>query len=321
MVQKLFQKIILGFLIINLILGNIAKADFLDWLFTPKNILAKIKSEKVVPIGYVPWYFPFTYSDTNTPPSGFSLEFSKMLAKVMAEKIGVSILVPKIIPMNINPNFDFGFPSIINREVAFECGTTLDIAEKPQGVIFSKPYFVSSIHVLSKKVQPVTKIDDLRNHLFLAHEGLFLQYLQRTLNDEMKLNVGLLPVGIIQEAGINLDEGKALGVIGDALRVFNLIYALSNPNDYALGVNTLPEVSYVCTMPEGEVELKKVIDESITEVLKSEDYQRLYYRWFLLPTKDLNISLDYPMPKGLQQLIIKSGGNINPELTGIINKK
>lgn len=279
-----------------------------------KNLVEKIKKDQIVTVGYIPWYFPFSYSDQQNSPAGFSVEFTKMLVDKMNNNLGLRYLQTKFVPMTINEDYRRTYPALANKEVMFECNTTLDLPQKPIGVIFSKPFFVSSVHILSPKAQPIKTLAEVQDKLLLAHEGFFQQLMLKVMNEELKLNVGIQAVPIIQETGIRLIDGVGVGIVGDAFRLFNVLYALPNPEEFVAGVRPITEVSYVCSMPEGALELQKIINNAITDVLADENYQRMYQRWFITQTRDLNIALSFPMADGMKKIINSAGGKINLDL-------
>ena len=315
--KELFKSFITIAVFLFVAVPQVSANSIVDWLFPKKNWLEKIKADRIIPVGYIEDFYPFSYSTTTISPSGFSVEFTKMLVAKIDEKIRFRSIIPKFKIISNNSVYSSSYPEIRNKEIAIECNASLALSQKHPDVIFSKPFFISTIHVLSKRNQQVRNLQAMKNKLFLAQGNEFQEYLEQRLNNELKLNIGIVPTNSIQEAGIKLDQREAIGIIGDALRIFNIIYALPDPENYAVNAKSLGEIAYVCILLAQETELKEIVNSSIDEILKSEEYQKLYYRWFIQPAKDLNIALNYPMPNALQELIIKTNGNINPKLTGL----
>lgn len=303
------------FLVIKVVVWSVPTSVFnrLD-LYKPWS--ERIRDKGILPVGTIRWYYPFSYARGNSAPMGFSAEFTRLLADKIAKRWDINHLQLQEIYMQLPEVEGALYPAIANRQVAMECNATLNLSDHPQGMMLSAPFFVSSVHVLSSVDHPLRTINDIRDKLLISHEGAFMRWADNRLNRELGLSIGLLPAPIIQSTAIMLDEKKAIGAVGDALRLFNVLYAVPDANIWVAGVDSLGEVSYACSMLAGEIELKKVVDESIAEILQSEDYQRLYYRWFLAPQPDWDMNLHYPMPKGLVNLIESHGGKVDAFLAG-----
>lgn len=288
--------------------------------------IERLRKEKELPIGYVPWYFPFSYHRTTRSaqgletgaPSGFSVEFSQALGKAMGESLGIKDLSVRLVPMLLPDIPDQPFPAIINREVAFECTASLDSPDIPKALDRSSPFFVSGLHIFSPLYALVRHAQSLRGRAVLVHEGALQHFIDRRLNEEMHLEVGINPYPIIQYVTVLLEQRQGLAMVGDALRIFNLAYALPQGKieEYAAS-GYFGEVGYACTFLKGEEELKTVLNRAIAKTLADENYQRMYARWFVMPAPDINTHLNYPMPQGLQTLIEKNGGTINRTMAGL----
>lgn len=279
----------------------------------------RIRKSGVVPVGMVQWFYPFSYRQGKQQPlQGFSVELTQKLVTALGEEMGVPNLKLESTPINLAEAPDQPLPAIIDREVAFECNATLAEADYPKAIIPSDPFFVSSVHIMSSVQRPVRHLEEVRGKSLLGQEGVFQRWAEKRMNDDLHLDVSITPYPILQYATVLADQGQGYAIIGDALRLFNLIYAIPPEDSLKWGVGTyVGDVRYACTMLESEIELQGYLNKAIAKVLADESYQLLYFRWFIDKQPDTNITLNYPMPKALQALIQHHGGKINESLIGI----
>ena len=278
--------------------------------------LARIRQERVIPVGFVPWFYPFSYRE-NQSAQGFSVQFTERVVDVLGEELGIPNLTTQWKPMALPKAPDLPYPALANREVAFECNTTLALADHPTSTILTDPFFISGIHVLSPRDRAVRSTDDVRGKSLLGQEGAFQRFVDHRLNAELGLEIGITPYPILQYATVLISENKAYAIVGDALRLFNLSYALPN-NGIAQWVASLDlgEVGYACSLLAGESELRDVLNRAIYKILAEESYQRFYYRWFINEHPQTRIRLNYPMPEGLRSLLQKQGATLSGKLIG-----
>jgi ABC-type amino acid transport substrate-binding protein len=280
-----------------------------DQSHTYRPWLERIRHEKVVPVGIVPWHFPFSFSQGKEAGKGFSVAFTQLLVVQLGHEMGIENLTAIERPMLLPDSPDKPFPALASRDVAFECNTSLQSAFHPSSIIHSSPFFVSGVHAFALRQHPITKPEDLRGKSVLVQEWAFQHEAERLLNEKFSLEVGTIPYPILQYAPVLLEERKAYAMVGDALRIFNLAYASSQMNRFGVG-GQFGELAYVCTLLSSEVALRDILNRAITKVLASPAYQTNYQTWFLSPLEDIGYALQYPMPQGLQQLIKDSGGTI-----------
>lgn len=272
-----------------------------------KPWLTRIRHDKVVPVGYVPWFFPFSYSRQGGAPQGFSVELTALVVKELGKTLAIPELKAQFVPMSLPEAVDQPLPALADHDVAFECTASLDLPDHPPALILSEPFFISSVHFMSNVAKPVRKNEQVRGKLLLAQEGSFQRWADHRLNDELALNTTLTPYPILQYATVLAEQGQGYAIVGDALRLFSVFYALQTggSDNWRLG-GDVGELGYACAMLASEKELQGLINQALTKVLASDDYQNIYQKWFVVQQEESQMTLNYPMPKGLMELIQKN---------------
>jgi len=75
------------------------------------------------------------------------------------------------------------------------------------------------------------------------------------------------------------------------------------PDDFAFLADAFPSDPYGLVVSKDDPGFKKLVDDALTEAMKSGEYDKLYAKWFEAPIPPKNVNLKFPQSDKLKALI------------------
>jgi ABC-type amino acid transport substrate-binding protein len=87
----------------------------------------------------------------------------------------------------------------------------------------------------------------------------------------------------------------------DDVQLAGLIANQPNASDYKLLKDVLRQEPYGIMMRKEDPEFKAVVDQAVTEMMKSGAIDKLYAKWFMSPIPPRNVNLNFPMSDAVRE--------------------
>src|ERR1700744_5803142 len=129
--------------------------------------LARIKSTRVVHLGYRESSPPFSFLDQANRPIGYSLE----LCQAIVDEIGVEVDNPDLKIDYVKVTSDDRIPAVMQGKVDLECGSTTANAERSKQVAFSPLMFVAGTKLMVPKTSTISSATDLKGKTVVVTKG------------------------------------------------------------------------------------------------------------------------------------------------------
>ncbi|WP_425500860.1 amino acid ABC transporter substrate-binding protein [Pseudaquabacterium terrae] len=283
--------------------GPLAAADAPADSFT----LRKIREVGVISIGYREASVPFSYLDEQQRPVGYSMAICDHVVQAVKARLGLRELESRYVPVSSATRI----PLVSNGSVDLECGVTTNNIERQRKVAFSVTTFVAASKLLSKKTQPVARIDDLRGKAVTSTVGTTsLRYLQE-LADERGIAMRIIAAKDDAEAFRLVETGRAAAYAMDDVLLRGTIAAARKPDDYMVSDEALSVEPYGIMLNRDDPEFKRLVDDTIVGLFKSGEIHRLYRRWFQSQIPG-GINLALPMHPAMRRVVDKPTDSGDP---------
>ena len=122
----------------------------------------------------------------------------------------------------------------------------------------------------------------------------------RTLNEEKKLGMELLGAKDHAESALMVQTGRAVAFGMDDILLYGLRASAQNPADLAVVGEAIQVEPYAIMLRLDDPAFKKLVDDTIAELIRSGEFNRLYTKWFQSPIPPKGINLNAPMSKELE---------------------
>ncbi|MFM7786987.1 MAG: amino acid ABC transporter substrate-binding protein [Microcystis panniformis] len=140
-----------------------------------ETVLEKIKRTGLLEVAMREDAIPFGYRDSNNNLQGLCLDFIQLLREELKHKLNLQIISVKIYKSTLFNRFQL----LENKTVDFECGPNSIRKNIPNGVSFSRPFFVTGTQFLVRS-------DNQNNFNFSSSlEGISIGVLRDTTTQEL----------------------------------------------------------------------------------------------------------------------------------------
>ena len=140
-----------------------------------ETVLEKIKRTGLLEVAMREDAIPFGYRDSNNNLQGLCLDFIQLLREELKHKLNLQIISVKIYKSTLFNRFQL----LENKTVDFECGPNSIRKTIPNGVSFSRPFFVTGTQFLVRS-------DNQNNFNFSSSlEGISIGVLRDTTTQEL----------------------------------------------------------------------------------------------------------------------------------------
>ncbi len=261
--------------------------------------LQKIKDAGTITIGHRDSSVPFSYLDNNQKPIGFSLELCNLVVEKLKAKLGKPDL--KVAYQAVNSSNRI--PLVKNGTVDIECGSTANTIARQQEVAYSVIFYAPQFKWVALKSSDLKTTDDLKGKAVVVTQGTNTAQFVAKLNTEKSLGMKILQGKDHAESFLLVETGRAQAFMEDDILLAGLKATSSAPDNFAFLADAFPSDPYGVMMSKGDPEFKKLVDDALTEAMKSGLYDKLYAKWFESPIPPKNINLNFPQSDKLKELV------------------
>jgi glutamate/aspartate transport system substrate-binding protein len=261
--------------------------------------LQKIKDSGTITIGNRDSSVPFSYLDDSQKPIGFSLELCNLVVAKVKARLGLPDLKRAYQAVNSSNRI----PLVKNGTVDIECGSTANTIARQQEVAYSVIFYAPQFKWIALRASGLNGTDDLKGKIVAVTQGTNTSQFVAKLNTEKSLGMKILQGKDHAESFLLVDTGRAVAFMEDDILLAGLKATAADPDKYAFLSDDFPSDPYGVMMSKSDPGLKQLVDEALTEAMKSGQYDKLYTKWFESPIPPKNINLNFPQSDKLKALI------------------
>jgi glutamate/aspartate transport system substrate-binding protein len=261
--------------------------------------LQKIKDAGTITIGNRDSSVPFSYLDDAQKPIGFSLDLCNLVVAKLKTKLDLPNL--KVVYQAVNSSNRI--PLVKNGTVDIECGSTANTVPRQQEVGYSVIFYAPQFKWIALKSSGLKVTDDLKGKTVAVTQGTNTSQFVAKLNAEKSLGMKILQGKDHAESFLLVETGRASAFMEDDILLAGLKATASAPDNFAFLSDDFPSDPYGVMMSRGDAGIKQVVDEALTEAMKSGQYDKLYTKWFETPIPPKNINLNFPQSEKLKALV------------------
>jgi len=261
--------------------------------------LAKIQRTNTITLGVRDGSIPFSFLDDRQQYQGYSIDLCMKIVSAVQKKLnapGVKVVTNPVTAAN-------RIPLMANGTIDLECGSTTNNAERQKQVAFAPTMFVIANRLLSKKSSNIRTLDDLKGKTLVATAGTTTHKQMTMLNAERKLGMTILVGKDHPESFLMLETGRAVAEANDDILLAGQVATARNPDQYEIGSEALSVEPYGIMLRRGDPAFKAVVDAALTELYRSDEFPKMYAKWFTSPIPPRGINLKFPMSAQLKAAI------------------
>jgi ABC-type amino acid transport substrate-binding protein len=258
--------------------------------------LAKIANINKITVSYREASIPFSYLIDANKPVGFAVELTQFVVDDVRKQLNKPDLEVAYLPVTGQNRI----PMLVNGNYDLECGSTTNTAARGNDVSFTVSYFYAGTRLLVKKVSNIKDYADLTKKVVAVPAGSTNEKILRKYSSDHNLDIQFVLGEDYADAFRLVEEDRAVAVAMDDILLFGMRANSSHPESFEVVAPALQVEPYGCMVRKDDPEFKKLVDQTITRLMKSGEFTRLYAKWFESPIPPKGMVLSMPMSEQLK---------------------
>nr|WP_255489566.1 amino acid ABC transporter substrate-binding protein [Mitsuaria sp. BK037] len=258
--------------------------------------LDKVKASGVITVAYRDSSIPFSYLGADAQPTGFGWEICGRIVEQVRKTTGRADL--KVATQSVTSQNRI--PLLANGTVDIECGSTTNNSERAKQVSFAINYFYTGTRLLVKSSSPIKSFADLKGRKVVSTTGTTNFQVMRKLNAEKQLGFELISAKDHAESALLVQSDRADAFAMDDILLYGLRASAINPAELAVVGEAVQVEPYAIMLRKDDPAFKQLVDATLTQLMKSGEFETLYKKWFQSPIPPKGINLNAPMSRELQ---------------------
>jgi glutamate/aspartate transport system substrate-binding protein len=272
--------------------------------------LKKIKETGGIALGFRDSSIPFSYLDDDQKPIGYAMDICYAIVDAVKKELKLDTLAIELVPVSSSTRI----PLLANGTIDLECGSTTNNPERQRQIAFSNTHFLTATRFISKKVNKLNSIEDLKGKPVVATSGTSnIKQLIET-NAARHLDINVIHAKDHAEAFLMVENDRAVAFVMDDILLAAFAVGSKDPEAYVISSDAFskPEPCGIM-LRKDDPAFKKVVDDATAALYQSPEGPKLYDKWFMqkIPPKGLNLNV--PMGAELRHEFTKPSDSSDPD--------
>jgi glutamate/aspartate transport system substrate-binding protein len=272
--------------------------------------LKKIRETESIALGFRDSSIPFSYLDDNQKPIGYAMDICDAIVEAVKKELKLDRLAVERVPVSSSTRI----PLLANGTIDLECGSTTNNPERQRQVAFSNTHFLTATRFISKKVNRLDSIDDLKGKPVVATSGTSNIKQLIEANAARHLGINIIHAKDHAEAFLMVENDRAVAFVMDDILLAAFAVGSKHPEAYVISSDAFskPEPCGIM-LRKDDPAFKKVVDDATAKLYQSPEGLRLYDKWFMqtIPPKGLNLNV--PMAAELKAEFARPSDSSDPD--------
>jgi glutamate/aspartate transport system substrate-binding protein len=258
--------------------------------------LKKVADSNKITVAYREASVPFSYLIGSNKAVGFSVELTEAIVDDVRKKVKKPNLEVAYMPVTSQNRI----PLLVNGTYDLECGSTTNNSIRGKDVAFAINHFYTGTRLLAKKTSGIKNYADLAKKTVVSTTGTTNSQVIRKYNTDKKLEMQIILGKDHDDSLLLVENDRAVAFAMDDILLFGLMANSKNPASLEVVGDALQVEPYGCMLRKDDPEFKKLVDGTITRLMKSGEFGKLYDKWFMSPIPPKGVNLNLPMSDELK---------------------
>jgi polar amino acid transport system substrate-binding protein/glutamate/aspartate transport system substrate-binding protein len=236
----------------------------------------KIRADQTIRIAYREDAPPFSYKGPgSTGPSGFIVELCKVVAKRLADQLGVPGLKVAYVTVTAANRFD----AIERGEADLLCEPTSVTLSRRQRVDFSVATFVDGASLLTRDMS-LGNLKAMAGQKIGVLAGTTTEERLRSSLRTFGISSDIIPAATHDDGLAMLESGKIAAYFADQTILIALLGQSKEPEKLAIAEEYLSVEPYALAMPRGDTEFRLAVDTALSHIYRGGEIGAIFQKAF-----------------------------------------
>jgi glutamate/aspartate transport system substrate-binding protein len=238
--------------------------------------LDKIRKSGTVTLGYIDGAAPFSYTDGNGQPQGYSVELCNAVADGVGAQLKRQGLKVRWVKLTIQDRID----AVRTGKVDLECSTTTWTLSRQKLVDFSLVTFVDGGSLLVKSDAEIGRLADFGGKRIAVISGTTTERSLRGALERRKVNAELVGIKTRDEGLGLLREGQVDALASDRTALIGVVVMSGSKGGlYKLLDQDFSIEQYALMMKRGDHDFRLAVNSVLAHIYRSGAIEEIYGRW------------------------------------------
>jgi glutamate/aspartate transport system substrate-binding protein len=220
---------------------------------------------------------------------GFHIEICQRIIANLEKAAGKKLEV-KYLPVTSQNRI----PLVQNGTVDIECGSTTNNATRAKDVTFVDTTFVEEVRIAVKANSGITSIAQLKGKNVATTTGTTSVQLLRKHERAQGVDFKEVFGKDHADSFLLLESGRADAFVMDGQILAGNIATAKNPAEFKIVGEPLSVEPIAIMVHKDDPAFKKLADDTVKDLMKSGEIQKIYDKWFMQPIPPKNIKINLP---------------------------
>ncbi len=253
------------------------------------DTIAKVKASGVITMGVRDSSGALSYTLGDGKYGGYHIEICQRIIANLEKAAGKKLEV-KNLPVTSQNRI----PLVQNGTVDIECGSTTNNATRQKDVSFVATTFVEEVRIAVKGSSGITSIDQLKGKNVATTTGTTSVQLLRKHERANGVNFNEVFGKDHADSFLLLESGRADAFVMDGQILAGNIATSKSPADYKIVGEVLSVEPIAIMVRKDDVAFKKLADDTVKDLMKTGEIQKIYDKWFVQPIPPKNTKVGLP---------------------------
>jgi ABC-type amino acid transport substrate-binding protein len=258
--------------------------------------LKKIADSNKITVSYREASVPFSYLIGSTKAVGFSVDLTDAIIEDVRKAVNKPNLEVATMPVTSQNRI----PLLMNGTYDLECGSTTNNSTRGKDVTFAINHFYTGTRLLTKRTSGIRNYADLAKKTVASTTGTTNAQVIRKYNADNNLDMQIVLGKDHDDSLLMVESDRAVAFAMDDILLFGLRANSKAPDSLVVVGDSLQVEPYACMVRKDDPEFKKLVDGTITRLMRSGEFARMYAKWFESPIPPKGVNLSLPMSQQLR---------------------
>ena len=237
--------------------------------------LQKIRKQGFVTLGYIDGAAPFSSTDGNGDPQGYSVDLCRAVAEGLRTQLKRENLKTRWVKLTIQNRLD----AVRRGQVDIECSTTTWTLGRQALVDFSLVTFVDGASILSKADTEVSRLADYNGKRIAVIAGTTTEKALRDALGRRLIRAEVVPVKTRDEGLALLNQSQVEGLASDRTTLIGVLAKSASGGVFKLLDQDFSIEPYALVLPRGDYDFRLAVNRVLAGLYRTGEIRPIYDRW------------------------------------------
>ena len=239
------------------------------------GVLDKVRRSGTITIGYVENSSPFSFTDAQKAPQGYSVDLCRQVVSGIRTQLGIPALETRWVVLTLQDRL----AAVRDGRVDMECSTTTWTLTRQREVDFSLVTFLDGASIMSRTEQELRRLADFKGKRIAVITGTTTDKALRDALAQRSVAAQVVTVRARDEGMKLLADGKVDGFASDRIVLLGLVMGNKNEASYAMLDEDFSVEPYALTLPRGDHEFRLAVNRVLAGLYRGGGIEKIYKQW------------------------------------------